>query len=205
MALDLRSLLDPTTTAVVTSECQNGVLGPDSALPDLAAIANEHMVPNGARLVHAARTAGVQVVHAVFWRRPDNRAGNTNGRLFVAMNRFSPPMEPGSRGAEPIAEFGHSPDDLVIGRYHGLDPIGGTDLDPILRNLGVRTVVVVGVSLNVALMGLTIGLVNTGYQVVLPRDAVAGVPMEYARTLIDGSYAFISTVVTTDDVVGAWS
>lgn len=204
MPLDLRSLLDPTTTAVVTSECQNGVLGPDSALPDLAAIANEHMVPNGARLVHGARTAGVQVVHAVFWRRPDNRAGNTNGRLFVAMNKFSPPMEPGSPGAEPIAEFGHSPDDLVIGRYHGLDPIGGTDLDPILRNLGVRTVVVVGVSLNVALMGLTIGLVNAGYQVVLPRDAVAGVPMTYAQSLIDGSYAFISTVVTTDDVVGAW-
>ena len=205
MALDLRSLLDPTTTAVVTSECQNGVLGPDSALPDLAAIANEHMVPNASRIVHAARTAGVQVVHAVFWRRPDNRAGNTNGRLFVAMNKFSPPMEPGSPGAEPIAEFGHSPDDLVIGRYHGLDPIGGTDLDPILRNLGVRTVVVLGVSLNVALMGLTIGLVNAGYQVVLPRDAVAGVPMDYAQGLIDGSYAFISTVVTTDDVVGAWS
>jgi nicotinamidase-related amidase len=162
------------------------------------------MVPNGARLVHGARTAGVQVVHAVFWRRPDNRAGNTNGRLFVAMNKFSPPMEPGSYGAEPVAEFGHSPDDLVIGRYHGLDPIGGTDLDPILRNLGVRTVVVVGVSLNVALMGLTIGLVNAGYQVVLPRDAVAGVPMAYAQSLIDGSYAFISTVVTTDDVVGAW-
>jgi nicotinamidase-related amidase len=204
MALDLRSLLDPATTAVVTSECQNGVLGPDSALPDLAAIANEYMVPNGARLVHAARTAGVQVVHAVFWRRPDNRAGNTNGRLFVAMNKFSPPMEPDSHGAEPIAEFGYSPDDLVIGRYHGLDPIGGTDLDPILRNLGVRTVVIVGVSLNVALMGLTIGLVNAGYQVVLPRDAVAGIPMDYAQTLIDGSYAFISTVVTTDDVVGAW-
>jgi nicotinamidase-related amidase len=53
-------------------------------------------------------------------------------------------------------------------------------------------------------MGLTIGLVNAGYQVVLPRDAVAGVPMDYAQTLIDGSYAFISTVVTTDDVVGAW-
>ena len=51
---------------------------------------------------------------------------------------------------------------------------------------------------------VTIGLVNAGYQVVLPRDAVAGVPMDYAQTLIDGSYAFISTVVTTDDVVGAW-
>ena len=39
MALDLRTLLDPNTTAVVTSECQNGVLGPETSLPDLAAAA----------------------------------------------------------------------------------------------------------------------------------------------------------------------
>ena len=204
MALDLRSLLEPTATAVVTSECQNGVLGPDSALPDLAAAARPSAIPNGARVVHAARTAGVQVVHAVFWRLPDNRGGNTNGRLFAAMNRTSPPMEPGSEAAMPIPEFGHSPDDLVIGRYHGLDPIGGTDLDPLLRNLGVRTVVIVGVSLNVALMGLTIGLVNAGYQVVIPRDAVAGVPVAYAESLLDNTYSLISTVLTSDDVVDAW-
>lgn len=204
MALDLRLLLDPTTTAVVTSECQNGVLGPETALPELAAAARPRAVPNGALLVHAARVAGVQVVHAVFWRRPDNRGGNTNGRLFAAMNRTSPAMEPGSRAAMPIDEFGHSPDDLIIGRYHGLDPIGGTDLDALLRNLGIRTVVVVGVSVNVALMGLTIGLVNHGYQVVVPRDAVAGVPEAYAETLLDNTYALISTVVTTDDVIGAW-
>jgi nicotinamidase-related amidase len=204
MAVDLRSLLDPTTTAVVTSECQNGVLGPDSSLPELAAAARPSAIPNGARLVHAARVAGVQVVHAVFWRRPDHRGGNTNGRLFVAMNRTASAMEPGSHAATPIDEFGHSPDDLVIGRYHGLDPVGGTDLDPLLRNLGIRTVVVVGVSLNVALMGLSIGLVNHGYQVVVPRDAVAGVPVDYAESLLDNTYALISTVVTTDDVVGAW-
>lgn len=205
MPLDLRSLLEPTETAVVTSECQNGVLGPHSALPDLADAARRSMIPNGARLVHGARTAGVQIVHAVFWRRADNRGGNTNGRLFAAMNRTSPPMEPGSAAAMPIDEFGHSPDDLVIGRYHGLDPMGGTDLDPLLRNLGVRTVVVVGVSLNVALMGMTIGLVNAGYQVVVPRDAVAGIPVDYAESLLDNTYSFIATVVSTDEVLGAWA
>lgn len=206
MALDLRSLLDPMTTAVVTSECQNGVLGPQSSLPDLAAIAHERAVPNGARLVHAARVAGVQVIHAVFWRRPDFRGGNTNGRLFVAMQKHGAvAMEPGSELAMPIDEFGHSPDDMILGRYHGLDPMGCTDLDPVLRNLGIRTVVVVGVSVNVALMGLSIGLVNHGYQVVVPRDAVAGVPVDYAESLLDNTYQFISTVVTADDVIGAWS
>lgn len=206
MALDLRTLLDPNTTAVVTSECQNGVLGPESSLPELAAAARVQAIPNGARLLHAARVAGVQVVHAVFWRRPDYRGGNTNGRLFVAMQKHGAvAMEPGSHLALPIDEFGHSPSDIVLGRYHGLDPMGGTDLDPVLRNLGVKTVVVVGVSVNVALMGLSIGLVNNGYQVVVPRDAVAGVPADYSETLLDNTYQMISTVVTTDDVVNAWS
>ena len=114
-------------------------------------------------------------------------------------------MEPGSPLAMPIDEFNLAPDDIVLGRYHGLDPIGGTDLDPVLRNLGITTVVVVGVSLNVALLGLSIGLVNHGYQVVVPRDAVAGVPVDYAESLLDNTYQMVSTVVTTDDVVGAWS
>jgi biuret amidohydrolase len=204
MAVDLRSLLDPMTTAVVTSECQNGVIGPEAILPVLAEAARPVAVPNGARLLHAARTAGVQVIHAVFWRRPDNRGGNSNCRLFAASNRTSPPMAPGSSGAMPIDEFGVSPDDIIIGRYHGLDPIGGTDLDPQLRNLGIRTVVIVGVSVNVALLGLSIGLVNNGYQVVVPRDAVAGVPVEYAESLLDNTYSLISNVVTTDDVIGCW-
>ena len=204
MAVDLAGLVEPTTTAVVTSECQNGVLGEGSALPELAAVGRTTVVPNGSRLVHGARTAGVQVVHAVFWRRADNRAANTNGRLFAALNKTAPAMEPGSHAAQPLPELGLAPDDLVLGRYHGLDPIGGTDLDPVLRNLGIRTVVIVGVSANVALLGLAIGAVNHGYQVVVPRDAVAGVPVEYTEALLDNTYSLVATVTTTDEVLAAW-
>ena len=206
MPVDLSDLLDPMRTAVVTSECQNGVLGPRSQLPELAEVANERAVPNLTRLVHGAHVAGVQVVHCVFWRRADNRAGNTNGRLFAAMAKQGAlAMEPGTELAMPIPELHTSPDDLVLGRFHGLDPIGGTDLDPVLRNLGVSTVVVTGVSVNVALLGLSIGLVNCGYQVVIPRDAVAGVPIEYAEMLLDNTYRMVATVTTTDDVLAAWS
>ena len=39
----------------------------------------------------------------------------------------------------------------------------------------------------------------------MPRDAVAGVPVEYADVLLDNTYRMISTVTTTDDVLAAWS
>ncbi|MGY4652400.1 hypothetical protein ACVWWN_006196 [Mycobacterium sp. URHB0021] len=38
-------------------------------------------------------------------------------------------------------------------RWHGIGPMGGTDLDAVLRNLGVSTIVAVGVSVNLAITG----------------------------------------------------
>ena len=89
-------------------------------------------------------------------------------------------------GADPpesqvVAALGPEPEDLVLNRLHGLNPMAGTDLDPILRNLGVTTIVGVGVSLNVGMTNLAFDGVNRGYQVVIPRDAVAGVPSALTR------------------------
>ena len=82
--------------------------------------------------------------------------------------------------------------------------MSGTDLDPVLRNLGVTTVVVAGVSVNIAITNLVMDAVNRGYQVVLPRDAVAGVPADYADAVIDNTLSLLATVTTTDDVIAAW-
>ncbi|PQM47616.1 Isochorismatase family protein YecD [Mycobacterium talmoniae] len=93
---------------------------------------------------------------------------------------------------------------MVLHRWHGVGPMGGTDLDPILRNLGVTTVVPVGVSLNVAIPNLVMDAVNAAYRVVLPRDAVAGVPAAYGRAVIEHTLALLATVTTTADLLHAW-
>ncbi len=57
MAIDLKELVSPAHTALVTQECQRGVMGDLSALPELARCAAE-IVPNlaasPARLVRRA-------------------------------------------------------------------------------------------------------------------------------------------------------
>jgi nicotinamidase-related amidase len=75
----------------------------------------------------------------------------------------------------------------------------------VLRNLGVTTVVAVGVSVNVAITNLTFDCVNAGYQVVLPTDAVAGTPREYVQQVFEHTLRNVATLVRTDDVVGVWS
>ena len=60
MAVDLAALVQPWRTAVVTSEMQNGVVGEDAILPELAEVARGGMIPALARLVKSARAAGVR-------------------------------------------------------------------------------------------------------------------------------------------------
>jgi biuret amidohydrolase len=203
MAIDLAALLEPAHCAVITSEVQNGVVGRRSALPQLAEAAVP-AVANTARLCDAARAAGAQVVHCVAARRADGKGSNRNARLFAGVKKSPVALLPGSDEAAVVAELGPAEADLVLSRLHGLNPMAGTDLDPVLRNLGVSTLVVTGVSVNIAITNLAMDAVNLGYQVVVPRDAVAGIPAAYAEAVIDNTLVLLATVVTTDDVVRAW-
>ncbi|WP_097993959.1 isochorismatase family protein [Streptomyces sp. f51] len=201
----LTALLDPATTVLLTVECQQGVVGPDSALPELAAAASSSgALANIARLVAAAHESGVQVMHAVAESRPDGRGGNRNARLFRAAARLPVQQHTGStavRVAPPIEVAG---EDLVVRRLHGLSPLAGTDVDPLLRNLGCRTLVVTGVSANVAIPNAVFDAVNLGYTAVVPADAIAGVPAEYTPAMVRNTLALVATVTTTDAVLGGW-
>ena len=197
--------MSPDRTAVVTVEVQDGVVGEHSLLPDLAAAADS-ILPNIAALCRAARSAGVPVVHCTADSRPDGLGGNRNARLFGAMRKHldgGPPGPP--RGVRVHAAVGVEPVDLVLPRLHGVSPMTSTSLDPVLRNLGVTTIVATGVSLNVAVLGLLFESVNLGYQVVVPRDAVAGVDADYVDALLRNTVSLLATVTTTEEVVDAWS
>jgi nicotinamidase-related amidase len=94
---------------------------------------------------------------------------------------------------------------VVLPRHHGLSPFEGTELDSLLRNEGIRTIVAVGVSVNVAIINLTFDAVNSGYVVVIPRDAVAGTPPDYVDAVFQHTLGIVATVTTTADVVDAWA
>ncbi|WP_216907761.1 cysteine hydrolase [Nocardia noduli] len=202
-ARSLADLVVPERTAVITQECQGAVVGPEAGLPALAEEARREALPNIEKLLPVARAAGVRIVHCLVRRRADGLGSNHNAKLF-AIGRRGVAVAPDSPGAALLPEFGPEPSDLVLSRQHGLGPMGGTDLDAVLRNLGVTTIVAVGVSLNVAIPNLVMDAVNAAYHVVLPRDAVAGVPREYGEAIIDNTLSLLATVTTTEELLAAW-
>lgn len=205
MGVDLAALVDPAHTVVVTQECQVGVLGAASAFPELANAARDTgMLDAAGRLCAGARAAGVDVVHCVAARRPDGRGSNHNARLFAVAAKADGQLTPGTEAVEVCPELGVEPTDVVLTRLHGLGPMGNTDLDIVLRNLGATTVVGIGVSVNVGMTDFAFDAVNAGFQFVLPRDAVAGVPQAYADAVLDNTLSLVATVTTVDDVLACW-
>ncbi|MFI1401052.1 cysteine hydrolase [Streptomyces sp. NPDC020681] len=201
----LAEQLDPATTALLTVECQEGVVGRDSALPELAAQARSSGVLHQvARLVAGAHEADVQVLHAVAERRPDGRGANRNARLFRAAGRLPVQQHSGTSAVRVAPPIEVADEDIVVRRLHGLSPIAGTDVDALLRNLGCRTVLVVGVSANIAIPNAVFDAVNLGYTAVVAQDAIAGVPAEYTPAMIRNTLALVATITTSDDVLACW-
>ncbi|MDL2078038.1 isochorismatase family protein [Streptomyces sp. GXMU-J15] len=198
----LSELLDPAHTVLLTVECQQGVVGPDSALPELAKEARSSgALANVARLVAGAHERGLQVIHAIAERRPDGRGANRNARLFRAAERLPVQQLSGTIAVRVAAPIEVTEEDFVVRRLHGLSPIQGTDVDALLRNLDCRTLVVTGVSANVAIPNAVFDAVNRGYTAVVPTDAIAGVPAEYTPAMIRHTLALVATLTTTDDVL----
>ncbi|MCQ8772006.1 cysteine hydrolase [Streptomyces telluris] len=197
--------LDPATTVLLTVECQRGVVGPDGALPELAAAARASgALVNIARLVAGAHDAGVQVVHAVAERRPDGRGASRNARLFRAAERLPVQQLTGTRAVRVADPIPVGDADLVVRRLHGLSPLAGTGVDALLRNLGCRTLVVTGVSANVAVPNTVFDAVNLGYTAVVPADAIAGVPADYTAAMVSHTLALVATVTTAEAVLRGW-
>jgi nicotinamidase-related amidase len=202
MKINLAELVTPGHTAIVTQECQGAVMGPDAGLALLAEEARRVALPNIVRLLPAARAAGVRVVHCLVQRRPDGLGSNHNAKIFAGAGRVD--ITPGTPGAALLPELGPEPTDLMLARWHGVGPMGGTDLDAVLRNLGVSTIVVVGVSLNIAIPNVVMDAVNAAYRVVVPSDAVAGIPTDYGDAVIANTLSLLATITTTDELLNAW-
>lgn len=205
MAVDLRTLLEPSACALVLQEVQNGVVGSAGALPALAAEADRvGLVGHCAALARAARAAAVPVFHCTAETRDDLLGANRNARLFAGVRKSSVQLSPGSEAVRVPTEIGVEPGDVVLARHHGLGPMTGTQLDSMLRNLGVSTIVGAGVSVNIGMTNFAFDAVNRGYQFVMPRDAVAGFPREYADAVLEHTLALVATLVDTVDVLNVW-
>jgi len=210
--LDLATLVEPAATALLAVELKRVTVGdlqassPDGAPGNPLGLiaAEQRLVPRLAEVAHAARGAGVRVVHCTAAFREDGAGSAVNAPILAASVKHRSRLLLGSPEADPVIELGPEPDDLVSVRLHGVAPFVGTDLHARLRNLGIENVVLVGGSVNIGIVGAAIEAVDLGYRVVIPCDGVIGYPAEYAALVLEHTLALLARLTTLDELLAEW-
>lgn len=187
-------------------EMQRGIVGDLATMPALAnAVRESRTIERCSALIDAARSGGIPIVHATVSWRADRLGTTLNTPLTASLARNPEQILDGSPAVELIPEFGDTTDDLISHRHNGLTPFPGTDLDATLRALDTKTVVAIGASVNVGVMGLVLGAADLGYRVVVCSDAVVGIPASYTDEVIERTFAIVATITTTEELITAWA
>ncbi|MEE2059202.1 cysteine hydrolase [Rhodococcus artemisiae] len=188
--------------ALVISECQHGILDPDlSVSSGLAREAAERdIVGRTASLARQFRARGLPVVHCIIEHRADQRGMLANSYLGTMALRTRSLTE-GTPDVGIPSELGPEPADIVSSRATGITAFYGTDLDAMLRLEGVRTVVLAGVSTNLAVPGLASEAVNRGYHVVLAEDCTAGTSPQAHAAMLENTLGALARIMASEDIV----
>ncbi|HEY2215556.1 MAG TPA: cysteine hydrolase [Acidimicrobiales bacterium] len=209
MPLELTELLSGRASgggsvAVLTMELQRGVMGDLASFPELAAAAKaRQLIANAARLLKACRANHIPVIHCAAVFRADRAGTVVNTPLHTALLRRPEHLLEGTPTTELVPDLHAEVTDYVSARRHGVAPFTGTPLHATLEGLGVRVLIVTGVSVNLGVLGLCIEAVNLGYQCVVATDAVAGVPPAYADEVLRNSVGLVAALHTVDDIITA--
>jgi biuret amidohydrolase len=204
----LGELIDPAHTAVVISEMQRGIVGDLAGplmKPQSVDIKERGVVDNLRRLIDGTRGTPVRVVHATLQFRKDRAGIKINTPLMAAMLRDPNYLLVGSPDAEVMPELDLREEDIVAARIHGMSAFNGTELDPILRSMGIQTIVIGGLSLNEAIIGMAIEAVNIGYRIVIARDAAAGFPASFQEDMYTYAFSLLGAVVPVDEILAVWN
>jgi nicotinamidase-related amidase len=194
----------PQSAALVISECQMGILDPAASVtPGLAVQAAERgIVARIAGLADAFRAAGLPVVHCHIAHRPD-LAGIKANSLLGALAIKNRTLIAGTPDTLPPPELAPHPGDHVSVRATGLTAFYGTDLDATLRLGGVETIVLTGVSTDVAIPGLALEAVNRGYYVRIPADCVAGTSATSHEFMMGGLLPLVARITDAAAVLAS--
>ena len=197
-------LPDLATAALVISECQAGFVDPEhSFLGGLAAAAHERqIVPKIAALAETFRRYDRPVIHCTLVHRSDFAGVSMAAPIARLAHRFAVAVE-GHPSAEIVEGLRPHPADIVCQRQSGATLFHNTDLESVLTVAGVDTLVLVGVSTNLALFAAAIEATNRNFRVVIPVDCTAGASEESHAAAVTHSLPLVAAMADSAAVTTA--
>ena len=203
LLLSLREKVDPRHAAMVVVDMQNDFCAEGGFFhqtgQDLSLI--QPMVPNLVQFIEHGRRVGLPIVfiQAIYddiylsapMRERNRRKGWERPRLVT-----------GSWGADFYLVKPHQRDLVVI--KHRYSSFAGTELDILLRNLAVKSLIMTGVATNVCVESTARDGYFLNYYIVLVEDCCATTSQSLHRATLANIDENFGVVCTAPEVVDAW-
>jgi len=202
--------LDPARTAIVSIDMHRGHLDPSPDCPCPAPRARDIVVPIDA-FHDRARALGVPIIHV---RSVLRRSGVDDIKGISAAWRRTFPLYVGAIPnsdahaieGSPWTEFVTrvAPEDMLVETKKRLSAFYPTDLDFLLRNMRVETIVLDGGFTDCCVLNTAFDASNHNYRVIVARDLVRGTddPLEAAALAMVSLH--IGVVVDSADLLAEW-
>lgn len=161
--------IDPSTTAMIVVDMENDFVAPGAPM-EVEANAGRAMLPHLQRALACCRDNGIPIIYTTH----AHRAGGCDQGLLahVPLIASGNSLAIGSPGVAIYPEVAPRGDEIVITK-HRFSAFYGTDLEIILRGLGVTTVVITGVTTENCCHATARDAFFRDFQVVFLADATA--------------------------------
>jgi gluconolactonase len=193
--------VDLSNAALLIQDLQNDVVAEGGAFAGSGSAqhaAEQDVVANAQRLAEAGRRAGMPVVHVWFVVDPDGRVLTMNAPLFRGI-REGGAFVRGGWGAQPAPGLEPRDGDFVVERAR-MSGWQDSQLEAILRGLGVDTIVLAGAWTNMSVEHTARTGADKGYAVVLPEDCCSSMNADWHRVAISYALTNVATVTSADVV-----
>ena len=194
------------STALVVIDMQNGFTeqGGSMAALGLPYAALRGAIPGCQRLVAAAREAGVPVIYTRYAFQPGYQDAGVMATHLIPSIVTNSALANGSWDAEIIKELTPGPDEIVIDKSR---PSGfyGTRLEPVLSGLGVKNLVLAGVTTNICVETTARDAGQRDYVVHVVSDATAEFDQARHDHALNSIGFFFGWITNIEEVLEAWS
>lgn len=169
-----------------------GIFGPESQRREVVAHAD--------RLLVGARSSGLLPVLVRIAFREDGSNLQANLPLLQMASDLHALID-GTAGTTFVAQVPPQPGDIVV-THHRLSPFSGTDLDTILRNRSVETLVLCGVATNIVVQATAFAAADLGYRLILAEDTCSAATPEWHEAAVE-TLRLLAEVSSVDEVLDA--
>ena len=160
---------------------------------------SERAIPNQRRLIDAARGAGVEVIHTII------RSLTRDGRDRSLDHKLTPiQVAPDDPLALPVPELAPGPDEILLPKTSS-GVFNSTNIEYVLRNLGVSHLVVAGIMTDQCVDMAVRDGADRGFAVTCVTDACAAQTVERHDNALKafGGYCWLADTETVAARFGA--